>query len=132
MQCRQNTDLYVDQILFAVQLTGTPGEVRSRYPPGRYRVSRQTVNEYVSSFSLAFFSNNAVDNLCLKLSHDKLKTLVSTLEAQTQTRWEAPTPQPPRRYDDIDDSSERRSQHIQSYFEQFHMIYLFLDQDSFE
>lgn len=45
-QYRKNTDLYVDRILFAVRPTGTPEQVRSRYPAGRYSVSRQTVNEH--------------------------------------------------------------------------------------
>lgn len=39
-------DLYVDRILFALEPTGTPEEVRSRYPAGSYSVSRQTVNEH--------------------------------------------------------------------------------------
>jgi hypothetical protein len=39
-------DLYVDRILFALEPTGTPEEVRSRYPAGCYSVSRQTVNEH--------------------------------------------------------------------------------------
>ncbi|PVH91671.1 hypothetical protein DM02DRAFT_663725 [Periconia macrospinosa] len=123
--------LYVDRILFSVEPIGSPEEERSRYPAGCYSVSRQTVNEHVPSSSLAFFSDHAVDYLCLKLGHDRLKTLVNTLEAQMQARWEA-TSQPYGPPDDIDDSPERRSQYIRSYFEQVHPIYPFLEQATFE
>ncbi|KAH7308924.1 hypothetical protein B0I35DRAFT_440994 [Stachybotrys elegans] len=123
--------LYVDRILFSVEPTGSPEEERSRYPAGRYSVSRQQVNEHVPSSSLAFFSDHAVDQLCLKLGHDKLKTLVSTLEGQMQGRWEA-TSQPYGLPDEVDDSPERRSQYIRSYFEQVHPIYAFIDQATFD
>ncbi|OAL04209.1 hypothetical protein IQ06DRAFT_95615 [Phaeosphaeriaceae sp. SRC1lsM3a] len=48
-----------------------------------------------------------------------------------QARWEA-TSQPYGRPNDGDDTPERRSQYIRSYFEQVHPIYPFLDQTSFE
>lgn len=38
--------LYVDKILSPMESTGTPEEVRSRYPEGCYSVSRQTVDEH--------------------------------------------------------------------------------------
>jgi hypothetical protein len=41
-----DSELYVDRILSPLEPTGTPEEVRSRYPEGRYSVSRQTVDEH--------------------------------------------------------------------------------------
>jgi hypothetical protein len=43
----------------------------------------------VPSSSLAFFSDDAVDSLCQRLGHDKLKTLVNTLEDTMKARWQA-------------------------------------------
>ncbi|KAG7407189.1 hypothetical protein Forpe1208_v012564 [Fusarium oxysporum f. sp. rapae] len=126
-----DSQLYVDRILFSLEHIGTPEEERARYPAGCYSVSRQPVNEHVPSSSLAFFSDHAVDHLCLKLGHDKLKILVNTLEAQMQGRWEA-TFQPYGPPDEVNDSPEHRSQYIRSYFEQVHPIYPFLDQVTFE
>ncbi|KXJ93625.1 hypothetical protein Micbo1qcDRAFT_38206 [Microdochium bolleyi] len=126
-----NAALYVDRILSFAEPTGTPEEERSRYTAGGYSVSRQAVNEHVPSSSLAFFSDNAVDQLCEKLGHDKLRTLVTTLEAQMQARWEATT-QPYDPPEAVDDSAERRLEYVRSYFEQVHPLYPFLDQATFE
>ncbi|KAF5232115.1 hypothetical protein FANTH_13111 [Fusarium anthophilum] len=126
-----DSSFYVDRILFSLEPIGAPEEERALYPAGCYSVSRQTVTEHVPSSSLAFFSDHAVDNLCLKLGHDKLKTLVNTLESQMQGRWEA-TFQPYGLPDEVNDSPEHRSQYIRSYFEQVHPIYPFLDQARFE
>jgi hypothetical protein len=41
-----DSELYVDRILSPQEPTGTPEEVRSRYPEGCYSVSRQTVDEH--------------------------------------------------------------------------------------
>ncbi|KAF5641398.1 transcriptional regulatory [Fusarium sp. NRRL 52700] len=128
---RLDSSLYVDRILFSLEQIGTPEEERARYTAGCYSVSRQQVTEHVPSSSLAFFSDHAVHNLCLKLGHDKLKTLVNTLESQMQGRWEASL-QPYGPPDEVNDSPEHRSQYIRSYFEQVHPIYPFLDRVTFE
>jgi hypothetical protein len=41
-----DSELYVDRILSPLEPTGTPEEVRSRYPEGSYSVSRQTVDDH--------------------------------------------------------------------------------------
>lgn len=43
----------------------------------------------VPSSSLAFFSDDAIDSMCQRVGHGKLKTLVNTLEDTMKARWQA-------------------------------------------
>lgn len=105
----------------------------------------------VPSSSLASFSEDAIDRLCQKMGHDRLKFLANTLEAQMKARWQIAVKRGSSRMD-ADNTFERRSQYIASatlprllsgcilgladgyaaYFEQVHPIYPILDQAIFK
>ncbi|KAK3640783.1 hypothetical protein LTR56_011660 [Elasticomyces elasticus] len=95
--------------------------------------SRYGVGDKVPSSTLAFFSDDAIDSLCQRLGHNKVRTLVNTLEVSLKVRWQAAEAAYGRELtEDLDLSNAHLSRYIQSYFEQVHPIYPFLDQVAFE
>jgi hypothetical protein len=67
--------------------------------------------DIVPSSSLAFFSDEAVERLCQKLGHGKVKDLVNTLEEQMKARWEVAV-QHRDVFEDLNTSHETESQYI--------------------
>ncbi|KAK5049452.1 hypothetical protein LTR84_004381 [Exophiala bonariae] len=105
------SELYVDCLLFSKEHPGSQQPDKRRYAVGEISVSRPISKEQVPSSSLAFFSDEAVERLCQKLGHGKVKDLVTTLEEQMKARWEAAVQQKDVS-ENLNSSHENESQYI--------------------
>jgi len=101
--------MYIDRLLDDERSNRDTGHEDMRYGVGGISVSRPIPNGHgmffnrhsgsyrcapsdareVPSSSLAFFSDDAIDSMCQRVGHDRLKTLVNTLEETMKARWQA-------------------------------------------